>query len=64
MINLPKRAEPQVWTNCCDCKDNLTKDNRFMNRGLVNKRCKPCNRKYHNVYNKKRAKALKEGKLW
>jgi hypothetical protein len=62
MKNLPLKRHNPRCLNCQDCKEFLTDKNKKIYLGHTDKRCVTCYRKYHNEYNKKRAKRIKESK--
>ena len=64
MIGLRKKKPYKKPTHCSDCDEQLLDNNSLKYLGRTNKRCKPCNSKNLDKYNKKRAKALKESKIW
>ena len=64
MMGVPKNKPYKKPKHCSDCGEQLLDNNSLKYLGRTNKRCKPCNSKVYKKYNKKRAKALKESKIW
>ena len=64
MIVLPTRKRTKDPKNCNICKDELTKDNKYIYRGRLDFRCKNCLKAISRKHNEKRKKALKGNKLW
>jgi len=62
MIVLPKTQAKPPHTECSDCEEVLTEKNRVRYLGRILMRCKSCQKKNVQKYNKKRAKALKDSK--